>query len=116
MPRDEGATFGRPARARARDDHVRGQMILRVHSGAVQPVAGAARLRFSRAEADLLPESVAQPLDYLQREAGLRSVVPMFSTTRLRLQRSGLRGGARQKVAVLSSVTDSESEELAGIS
>ncbi|MEK6274334.1 MAG: S8 family serine peptidase [Actinomycetota bacterium] len=108
-------TFGRPAHTKTKGDHIPGQMIVRVHRGALEPVLGAARLRFDRTEANLLPESVAEPLDYLRRSAGLKSIVPVFSSQHQRLARSDLKGVARQRVAVLSSVSDSESEELAGI-
>jgi hypothetical protein len=114
MPAQQTATFGRPAEARR--EHVPGQLIVRVHGDAVRPVAGARRLSFTRDEADLLPNSVARPLEYLQRELGLTSVEPVFSTQRRRLERSRLDAPQRHRLAVLSSVADSESEDLEGIS
>jgi subtilisin family serine protease len=103
-------------------DYAPGQIVLRVHEGAVRPYveAGAAA---SVESARRLPDSVGEPLDYLRREAGARAVHPLFVTKRVRTRVGAMstRGGRslpareRQRIAVVASVTESESEELAGL-
>ncbi len=99
-----------------RIEHIPGQIIVRVREAAVRRVlAAAARLRFRRTDAGLLPEEIAQPLDYLHANAGLKAVRPLFSTRRAAVQRAPLPSIQRHRLATLSSVADAVSEDLAGI-
>ncbi len=103
-------------------DYAPGQIVLRVDEGAVRPYieAGAA---MSVESARRLPDSVGEPLDFLRREAGARAVRPLFVSKRVRARAraTSTRGGRslpareRQRIAVVASVAESESEELAGM-
>src|SRR3712207_3533269 len=94
---------------------VPGQMIVRVNEASVAPSLGAAGLKFTAAAAKALPENVTGPIEYLRRNAGLKSVTPIFSSRRGQVMGAKVAGPARFGLAVASSVADSESEELAGI-
>jgi subtilisin family serine protease len=97
-------------------DYVPGQVIVRVAEPAVRPhVAMVAAGHFTAASARELPEVVEEPLDYLRRNAGLKDVRPVFSTKRDTVADVSVSPTTRRKLAVLSSVADSEAEELAGI-
>jgi subtilisin family serine protease len=103
-------------------EHAPGQIILRVHEDAVRPhiAAGAA---LSVESARRLPDSITEPLDYLRREAGARAVTPLFVPRRVRLRAAAATNPAgrtlpsrqRQQIAVVASVAESQSEELAGL-
>lgn len=103
-------------------DYAPGQIVLRVHEEAVRPYveAGAA---MSVESARRLPDSVSEPLDYLRREAGASAVRPLFVSSRVRARaratatRAGrsLPARERQRIAIVASVAESESEELAGL-
>lgn len=92
-----------------------GQMLLRVRPDALRSTLLAHGVVTKGAAKDL-PTAVAEPLDYLRRNAGLREVRPIFSSGRVGLARSAMEPVARGRMAVLSSVADAESEDLAGIS
>ncbi|MEK7403904.1 MAG: S8 family serine peptidase, partial [Acidobacteriota bacterium] len=96
-------------------EFVPGQIIVRVRQSAVPPPMRAARLKFVGAEAKALPPAIAEPLDYLRRNAGLKLVQPLFSTRRAAIQRASVSTAERHRLAMWSSVADSESEELRGI-
>lgn len=102
-------------RVTTRAEYIPGQVILRVKEGAVQKSLGSSLLSFSGSPKKLLPESISKPLDYLRQNAGLKSISPLFSSRRDRV--SSVTGAAMQRNqwAILSSVADSESEELRGI-
>jgi hypothetical protein len=98
------------------------QIVLRVREEAVRPyVAAGAELTVQSAR--MLPESVSEPLDFLRREAGARVVRPLFATRQARARLSGIsiRGGRpvpardRQGIAVIASISESESDDLAGL-
>ncbi len=91
-----------------------GQLILRIREAAVRPHLGPAQLMFSRGEAKRLPDTVAGPLEYLRKNAGLKAVHPLFSSRRAEVRRLSFATADRQKLAILSSVSDSENEDLAG--
>jgi len=93
-----------------------GKMILRIRETAVRPCLGSASLKIQASEARLLPETLARPLEYLRNNAGLKDVVPIFSARRMNILRSAVSGVNRAKISMLSSVADSVSEQLAGIS
>lgn len=101
--------------AKKRPEYVPGQVILRVKDDAVWGhVAGGAMVMTS-ATAETLPPAVAEPLDYLRRNAGLKTVDPLFSTGRTRLARANVTAPELDRLAVISSVSNSQSEQLAGI-
>ncbi len=59
--------------------HVPGQLIVRVKPAAVRHIAGgAAAAVTARSLAAALPDEVRGPIDLLRREAGLRSIRPLF--------------------------------------
>jgi len=55
-----------------------GQMLLKVREEAIRPHLAGVSLKLHSAEAARLPEAVSGPLDYLRRNAGLKSVIPLF--------------------------------------
>ena len=113
-PVNEGdvPSFGRPARPR---DYVPGQVVVRVHPQAVRPHVDARRMSLSRAVAESLPDSIGGPVDYLRRNAGLKTVAPLFSPRVAQLRRSRLPPAARHRLAVAASVADVEGDDLAGL-
>ena len=92
-----------------------GTMLVRIQEQAVRPHLGSTPVALSAAGARRLPAAVSEPLDYLRRNAGLKAVRPLFSMRRARIERAAMSSADRQRLAMLSSVADSESEELAGI-
>jgi len=96
-------------------EFVPGQVIVRVRQSAVPASLLAAKLKLVSAQAKALPPAIAEPLDYLRRNAGLKLVQPLFSARRAAIQRASVSAAERHRLAVLSSVADSESEELRGI-
>ena len=105
------------------EDQSQGQIILRVHEGAVRPHVAVGGAALSVESARRLPESVTEPLEFLRREAGARAVRPLFVPISVRSRaasRTTTRGGRsvsardRNRIAVIASVAESESEELAG--
>jgi subtilisin family serine protease len=113
IPRQERATFGYPDLG-SRGDTVPGEVVVRVHTDAVRPALGPGSLTLERAEAAPLPQAVADPLAYLDREAGVRAATPVVSTAAGRIERAALVGATAQRVALLSSVAHGEDDELAG--
>jgi subtilisin family serine protease len=96
-------------------EYLPGQLVIRIAEPAVRPHLEPTALRMTASSARQLPEAVAEPLDYLRRNAGLREVRPLFSKQRDRVARVSVSAEDRRRLALLSSVADSESEELAGI-
>lgn len=74
-----------------------------VRSAAPEPVRLAAAAR-------ALPPAVAEPLDWLRRNAGLREVVPLFAE---KVPRAAAAPGEAHRVAAVASVVHAE-EDLAG--
>jgi subtilisin family serine protease len=107
-------TFGRPTTTRQPLETVPGQLVVRFHEDAVRPHLPAERLAFTATSAQRLPEPVVEPLEHLRRNLGLRSVEPLFSPRRAEVGRARVAGADRARLAVLSSVADTESEDLAG--
>jgi subtilisin family serine protease len=112
MIRDDIPTFGRPQRPR---DHVPGKLVVRFHPDAVRPHVAAPRLTLNAEGARRLPESVAEPLEYLRANAGLKSVEPLFSPRRSQLARRKIPPADRHRLAVATSVVDVESDARAGL-
>lgn len=103
-------------------DYSLGQIVLRVHEGAVRPhIDPGAALTLESARR--LPDAVTEPLEFLRREVGARSVAPLFVSpgVRRRAATAATRAGRalpvrdRQRIAVIASIAASESEELAGL-
>jgi subtilisin family serine protease len=92
-----------------------GQLLVKVSEKAVRPQIGTARIALGASSAGLLPEVVTEPLDFLRQTAGLKSMEPIFSTRRAQLRRADVTGAERVRLAAISSVSDSPSERLAGI-
>ena len=116
MVREDDVIGGRPAAAQPKQrlEYLPGRLILRIREQAVRPHLGAVRLAFTRAAARLLPEAVSAPLEYLRKNAGLRDVHALFSARRAELPRASVAVADRQRLAILSSVSDPEEEDLGG--
>lgn len=106
----EPPTFSAPEHPR---ETVPGQMIIRVRPEAVRPHLGPGPLRLSAKAEAPIPDSVAEPLDYLRQNAGLKHLDPVFSPRRSRV--SNLPRAQMVPLAAGASVADVESDELAGI-
>ena len=96
-------------------EYLPGQLVIRIAEPAVRPNLDPTPLRMTASSARQLPEAVAEPIDYLRRNAGLKEVRPLFSKQRDRVARVSVSADDRRRLALLSSVADSESEELTGI-
>ena len=96
-------------------EYLPGQLVIRIAEPAVRPNLDPTPLRMTASSARQLPEAVAEPIDYLRRNAGLKEVRPLFSKQWDRVARVSVSADDRRKLALLSSVADSESEELTGI-
>jgi subtilisin family serine protease len=90
-------------------------MIVRIKPAAAATHVSATGLAFKSSDAKAVPEAVSAPLEYLRKNAGLRSVSPVFSRRREQLERAAASGADRSRLAVLSSVVDSTAETLGGI-
>jgi subtilisin family serine protease len=102
-----------------------GKYFVRVHPDAVRPHvpvgaramrAGGRALPLTRDLATAVPDTVAEPLDYLRDNLGLKSVRPLFDEAgRTRIARASVSGRQRDRLAVAASVAAIEDDELAGI-
>jgi len=66
-------------------EYLPGQLVIRIAEPAVRPNLDPTALRMTASSARQLPEAVAQPIDYLRRNAGLKKVRPLFSKQRDRV-------------------------------
>ena len=98
-----------------RHEYIPGQVIVQFKPDAVRPhvLPGHALARPARGAAP--PIEIAGPLDYLRRNAGLKSVSPIFSSQRERLERLRLTPAQAGPLSVLASVAGTPAEDLAGI-
>lgn len=92
-----------------------GQMILRVREEAVTAVAGAQAMRMTASHAKRLPESISELVGYLERNAGLKSINPLFSKRRMALGRASVSRKDRQRLAALTAVRDAPHRNLSGL-
>jgi hypothetical protein len=118
-------TFEMPERKRL--EYVPGQYFVRVHPEAVRPYLGApARaghaghaMVFTAKAAESIPREVAEPLDYLRENAGLRNVRPLATEPiRAGVERAHVSSRQRDQLAVTASIIGwdvAEEDELAGI-
>src|SRR5205085_5166783 len=92
--------------------------------GAIRPHVAGGGAALSVESARRLPESVTEPLEFLRREVGAREVRPLFVPMSVRgraVSRASTRGGRsvsvrdRNRIAVIASVAESPTEELAGL-
>lgn len=95
-------------------EYVPGQMIIKVQADAVRPHVGGVGV-LSVGESRRIPDDVTAPLEYLRRNAGLKEVRPLFVPPRARVLSAGVAPADRSRMAVLSAVAASESEELEGV-
>lgn len=116
MPRRDKEIAGRRLAhvAKSRMEFLPGKLIVRVVEQAVRTGIGAASLKFTKGVADLLPEAVSAPLEYLRQNAGLSSVIPLFSKRQGQVARAQVTSSQRHNLAMLSSVADSRNEDLRG--
>lgn len=96
---DATPTFSRPRKPR---EHVPGQLVVRFKPEALADAAAVPAGSPAKAKLDLLPETVEEPLAYLRRNAGLRSVQPMFASVRSTKQKPA----ERDRLAAIASVRD----------
>lgn len=92
-----------------------GKLLIRLKPEAVRAHAGERKLSFARSDVARLPESISKPIEWLENNAGLWEVRPLFHEHTARLKRAPLAGGARRRMAALSSVIDSTPDEIAGV-
>jgi hypothetical protein len=101
-----------------------GQYFVRVHPGALRshvPVIerapmGALRTAYTRATAQAVPDAVAEPLEYLEANGGLRNVRPLFAQAgRARVMSAGGSRAARARLAVAAAVTGEQDDDIAGL-
>jgi Subtilase family len=108
------ATFEHPDRPL---DYLPGQVVLRVRPEAVRPhLSPNVSSMLPTKVADLLPEAVTGPLDYLHRNAGLRSIEPLPSGRRPALLGTRLSKPRQHRLAVTASVIEADTPASTGIS
>jgi hypothetical protein len=94
-------------------EYIPGRLILRVVSEAVASSVGLGALSMTPKSAELLPDALSKPLQYLKENAGLKTVTPLFSTKQAAHAR--MKGGGAASVGILSSVAHTSNEDLAGL-
>jgi subtilisin family serine protease len=95
---DDAPTFTKPEEARG---HVPGRVLVRFESAAIAKAAAVPAHSSSQAKLESLPASVGEPLDFLRREAGLRSIEPVFAEAE-----ENPEPAARDRLATIASVRD----------
>ncbi|MEA2494616.1 MAG: hypothetical protein QOJ29_2527 [Thermoleophilaceae bacterium] len=89
-------------------DYMPGEVVLQVEPEAVRGhVSSERRLRFDVDEAEALPDSLTEPLDYLRLNAGLRAIRPVLSRRRAAFERVSAGRRVKQRLGVAASVIDS---------
>lgn len=121
-PPSDQPTFG-GARAE-RLDVLPGQYFVRVHPEAIRPhvpvraraAFGPSRLAYTVATADTVPETIVEPLEYLEKNSGLKNVRPLFQDAgRSRISGTKVTGLDRARLAVAASVVTQRDDDLAGL-
>jgi subtilisin family serine protease len=108
--RTDRPTFGG---VKPRRETVPGQYVCRIHPDAILPhLARPAGIRITPAAVRSLPPETVEPIEYLAKTAGLKSVEPLFGDSERPPARGG--GGVRARMALAQSVA-SEDDELAGL-
>jgi hypothetical protein len=105
-------------------DVLPGRYFVRVHPDAIRPhvpvheraASGPARMAFTQATSLALPDEVAEPLEYLEANSGLRNVRPLFSDSgRRQLAAASVPRSTRSRLAVAAAVATQDDDELAGL-
>jgi subtilisin family serine protease len=104
--------FTKPKKHR---QYIPGQILLRIPEDAVQPYLATGLLNYNADAAKRLPENVWNPINYLRKNAGLSGAQPLFSTRQDEFNVAEVSSWDRAKLAVMSSVFDSEIKKLSGI-
>lgn len=109
---------------RAHLDVLPGQYFVRIHPEAVRPHVpvmarasfGPSRMAFTLATSQAVPDTVVEPLEYLERNSGLRNVRPLFRDSgRSQVSSASVARPGRNRLAVVASVVIQEDDELAGL-
>ena len=107
--------------------YVPGQVLVRIRPAAVRPHLPATGLgsgpslrggrRTARALAGAVPREVAEPVDKLRRDLGLKDIRPLFEQEAATEERRRVATGSgqRTRVALAQSVLASDDDELAGL-
>lgn len=115
-------TFGMPEDQRL--DVIPGQYYVRVDPAAIRPHvaartgarAGASRMAFTAATAAAVPDAVVEPLEYLRRNVGLKSIRPLFDESGPgRVASARISGPERDRLALAAAVVTEDQDELAGL-
>jgi subtilisin family serine protease len=121
-PSSDQPTFGGPGTDRL--DVLPGQFFVRVDPGAIRPhvparsraAFGTSRMAFTTATADAVPEGVAEPLEYLRQNTGLKNLRPLFKDAgRSRVSRANVGDAERTRLALAASVVTQEDDDIAGL-
>lgn len=121
-PPSDQPTFG--GRRGKRLDVLPGQYFVRVHPDAIRPhvpartraAFGPARMAFTGATAEAVPDAVVEPLEYLEQNTGLENVRPLFQDAgRTRMSRAHLGGVAGARLALAASVVTQQDDDIAGL-
>lgn len=105
-------------------DVLPGQYFVRIDPDAVRPHVpvlerasfGPARMAFTLATSQAVPEAVVEPLEHLERNSGLRNVRPLFRDAgRNRVSTATVARTGRNRLAVAASVVTQEDDEIAGL-
>lgn len=111
-------TMSRPhtAEAKRRRAFVPGQMIIRLKARPVSHLSMAMSTRsVSTSALAALPDSVGQPLEYIQNNMGLKSIKPLFAAATPKAARGVHIAAARAKASALASVVHADDSALSGI-
>ena len=95
-------------------EYVPGQVVIKFEQSAL-PFHGGLLPALTPDAARFIPASVLEPLSYLRTNAGLGSVLPLFSERTAEVEQASPRRSVRDRLAVLASITDEDDDELAGI-
>jgi subtilisin family serine protease len=100
---------------RKRMDVMPGQMILRIKHQAVPHPGGGARFAFASSSAREFPAAIGEPIEWLNRNYGIKKIEPIYSERGVEFRSSRVRGATtRARLSVQSSVFDSSNEDLRG--
>jgi subtilisin family serine protease len=94
-------------------EFIPGQMILKIKEDPLKATVGTLKgggARLAARVASAMPESVSGPLDYLEANAGLKQVTPLFAKD----AKPKLAGLNAARAAAITSVADSPNEDLRG--
>jgi len=96
-------------------EYVPGQVVIKFEEPAVRPHFQGALPPLTTAATRFIPSAVLEPLQYLRTNAGLGSVVPIFSPRVAQVADAAVRSSVRDRLAVAASISDEDDADLAGI-